>query len=178
MNVFGSPDEMSRPSPFALTADTLSPTRYAEGLRDRRAGGYASFEGWVRIENQGRTVVRLEYEAYSELAVSEGARVVREAAQRFALVGAACVHRVGALEVGDLAVWVGACAQHREQAFAGCRYIIDHVKAQVPIWKHEFYEDGSSEWARCGACASFAHLPASDARASVGSRVRVPGDVV
>ena len=65
-----------------------------------------------------------------------------------------CVHRLGHLDVGDVAVWVGAGAAHRDAAFAACRYVIDEVKARVPIWKKEHYVDGSSGWVGCEACAS------------------------
>jgi molybdopterin synthase catalytic subunit len=88
-----------------------------------------------------------DYEAYAALAEREGEAIVAEAAARFAIVEAACVHRIGALALGDLAVWVGVSAAHRDAAFAACRWIIDEVKARVPIWKHERYaDDGSAAW--------------------------------
>lgn len=110
------------------------------------AGAYASFEGWVRDHNDGRAASGLHYEAYAALAESQGERIVAEALSRFAIAEAACVHRVGELAVGDLAVWVGVCAAHRDAAFTACRWIIDEVKARVPIWKHERYVDGASAW--------------------------------
>lgn len=110
------------------------------------AGAYASFEGWVRDHHAGRAVAGLTYEAYAALAESEGEAILGEAYARFAIAEAACVHRVGALQVGELAVWVGVSAAHREAAFAACRWIIDEVKARVPIWKHERYGDGEVAW--------------------------------
>jgi len=110
------------------------------------AGAYASFEGWVRDHNEGRRALGLRYEAYVALAEAEGARIVDEALARFAIADAACVHRVGDLDVGDLAVWVGVSAAHRDAAFAACRWIIDEVKARVPIWKHERYAEGDTAW--------------------------------
>jgi molybdopterin synthase catalytic subunit len=110
------------------------------------AGAYASFEGWVRDHNDGRQVIALSYESYQSLAEAEGSKVIEEARLRFALVEAACVHRVGKLELGELAVWVGVSAAHRDAAFAACRWIIDEVKSRVPIWKHEHYAEGSAEW--------------------------------
>ena len=65
---------------------------------------------------------------------------------QIAIADAACVHRVGDLDVGDLAVWVGASAAHRDAAFAACRWIIDAVKVRVPIWKHERYVEGDAAW--------------------------------
>lgn len=122
----------------------IAPLR-AELLRDG-AGAYASFEGWVRDCNDGRTVNGLRYEAYLALAEAEGERIVAEALARFDILDARCVHRIGDLTIGDLAVWVGVCAAHRDAAFAACRHVIDEVKARVPIWKHERYADGEGGW--------------------------------
>jgi adenylyltransferase/sulfurtransferase len=125
------------------------------------SGGYASFEGWVRDHNEGQRVLRLEYEAFAPLALREGERIIAEARERFGLGGARCVHRIGALDIGDVAVWVGATAAHRDEAFRGCRYIIDEVKHRLPIWKKEHYESGSSGWVNCERCAAAtAHTPA------------------
>lgn len=115
-------------------------------LLDPRAGAYASFEGWVRDHHAGRAVDGLDYEAYAALAEREGERIVVEAGERFELLAACCVHRVGTLGVGDLAVWVGVSAAHRGAAFDACRYIIDEVKQRVPIWKREHYREGGADW--------------------------------
>jgi molybdopterin synthase catalytic subunit len=125
-------------------------------LRDARCGGYAAFEGWVRDLNEGQRVLRLEYEAYESLGVKEGERIVAEAIERYGVVAARCVHRVGELQIGDLAVWVGVSSPHRDEAFAACRYIIDEVKHRVPIWKKEHYVDGDSGWVNCERCAEHA----------------------
>lgn len=117
----------------------VAPLRAA--LLSPRAGALASFEGWVRDHNAGRPVRGLRYEAYAALAEREGLAILEEARVRFAIEAAACVHRVGDLEIGELAVWVGASAAHRDAAFAACRWIIDEVKARVPIWKRERYAD-------------------------------------
>ncbi len=123
-------------------------------LTNPESGGYTSFEGWVRNHNEGHQVNRLEYEAFEALAVKEGERIVAEAIERFGIERAACVHRVGSLEIGDMAVWVGASARHRDEAFRACRYIIDEVKHRVPIWKKEHYENGDSGWVNCERCAA------------------------
>jgi molybdopterin synthase catalytic subunit len=73
------------------------------------------------------------------------------------VIKAACVHRTGSLAIGDLAVWVGVSSQHRAEAFAACRYIIDEVKHRVPIWKKEHYVNGDSGWVNCERCAEHAH---------------------
>ena len=115
-------------------------------LLDHRAGAFAAFEGWVRDHNQGKRVQGLRYEAYAELAEREGEAVLAEALNRFAIVDAACVHRIGELALGEQAVWVGVAAAHRDAAFGACRWIIDEVKARVPIWKHERYAEGDATW--------------------------------
>ncbi len=142
---------------FSFSTSALTPESYRSALGDPQAGGYAAFEGWVRNHNEGLAVRRLEYEAFEALANKEGERIVQEAIQRFGVVKAACVHRVGALEIGDLAVWVGVSSRHRDEAFKACRYIIDEVKHRVPIWKKEHYENGDSGWVNCERCADDAH---------------------
>ena len=131
---------------FALSDTPFDPAALQAGLRDPRAGACASFEGWVRDHNDGRAVAGLRYEAYAELAEREGGAILAEAMARFDILDAACVHRVGDLAIGDLAIWAGASAAHRDAAFAACSWIVDQVKARVPIWKHERYAGGDAGW--------------------------------
>jgi adenylyltransferase/sulfurtransferase len=146
---------------FRFSHEPLDPAALAQELRDPACGGYASFEGWVRNHNEGLEVNHLEYEAFEPLALKEAERIMAEAVERFGIEHAACVHRVGDLAIGDLAVWVGASARHRHEAFLACRYIIDEVKHRVPIWKKEHYVNGDSGWVNCERCAAHAHAPAS-----------------
>jgi len=115
-------------------------------LAHKQAGAYASFEGWIRNHNEGRSVLGLRYEAHTVLAQAEGERVLNEAMAKFDVIQARCVHRVGELAIGELAVWVGVCAAHRSAAFPACRFIIDEIKARLPIWKHERYAAGDAHW--------------------------------
>jgi molybdopterin synthase catalytic subunit len=131
---------------FRLTDTAIDAAALARELAHAGAGGSVTFEGWVRDHNAGRKVLRLGYQAYAPLAQSEGERILTEARERFAILEASCAHRVGTLEIGELAVWVGVSAAHRDAAFAACRYIIDEVKQRVPIWKNEHYVDGESGW--------------------------------
>ncbi len=140
-----------------ITESVILPEALREELRDPAAGACASFEGWVRNENEGHEVLRLEYEVYEPLAVAEGAKVIAEARARFPLLHARCVHRAGLLEIGECAVWVGVSSAHRDAAFAACRYIIDEVKVRLPIWKKEYYSNGDSGWVNCERCAAHAH---------------------
>ncbi|MBX9402435.1 molybdenum cofactor biosynthesis protein MoaE [Lysobacter sp. BMK333-48F3] len=131
---------------FRLSEQAFDIAPLRERLLSERAGAYASFEGWVRDHHGGRAVAGLRYESYAALAAAEGERVLDEALEKFAIVEACCVHRVGELAIGELAVWVGVSAAHRDAAFAACRYIIDETKRRVPIWKHERYADGAADW--------------------------------
>jgi adenylyltransferase/sulfurtransferase len=141
---------------FRFASASLDESTLRAELSDPTCGGYAAFEGWVRDHNEGRRVRRLEYEAFEPLAIKEGERIIAEAIAQFGVARAACVHRIGALEVGEKAVWVGVTARHRDEAFRACRYIIDEVKHRVPIWKKEHYESGDSGWVNCERCAEHA----------------------
>ena len=131
---------------FRISASAIDVAALQAALRDPRAGACASFEGWVRDHNDGRAVTGLHYEAYVELAEREGEAILADAMQRFDIVEAVCTHRIGELAIGELAVWVGVSAAHRDATFAACRWIIDEVKARVPIWKHERYAEGDAGW--------------------------------
>lgn len=133
-------------SAFRLSDDTLDPVALGRGLASASAGACVSFEGWVRDRNEGKAVLKLAYQAYAPLAQAEGERIAAEAMAQFAIERVVCAHRVGELAIGDLAVWVGVSAAHRDAAFAACRYVIDEIKRRVPIWKNEFYTDGASGW--------------------------------
>ena len=131
---------------FRLSKTPFDTATLRSALLDDRVGGYASFEGWVRNHNEGRDVGGLRYEAHQTLALAEGRRVLEEAKERFDIIDTHCVHRVGDLAIGELAVWVGVTAAHRDAAFAACRFVIDEVKVRVPIWKHERYREGDAGW--------------------------------
>jgi len=148
--------------PFQFTAAPIAAEQLRVALADPACGGYAAFEGWVRDSNDGQRVRGLEYEAFEALGLREGERIIAEAIERFGASHAACVHRVGSLAVGELAVWVGVSAAHRDEAFRACRYIIDEVKHRLPIWKKEHYLNGDSGWVNCERCAA---APAEEATA-------------
>jgi len=139
---------------FRFSSGPIDTAALQRELRDATCGGFAAFEGWVRNHNEGHAVTRLEYEAFPELAEKEGARIVNDAIARFGVTRAACVHRTGSLALGDVAVWVGVSAAHRDEAFRACRYIIDEIKHRVPIWKKEHYANGDSGWVNCERCAA------------------------
>ncbi len=135
---------------FQITSVPIDPSTWRDALVQDApalaAGGIVVFEGVVRDHSAGRPVLSLEYEAYTALAVREGERILAEARARFAIEEAVAVHRTGHLALGETAVWVGVAAAHRGAAFDACRFVIDELKARVPIWKREHYADGPAEW--------------------------------
>ena len=142
---------------FTITSTPLDPQALRQQVLDPAAGGFCSFEGWVRNHHEGREVLHLEYEAYQLLAEKEGNRILEEAKEKFDLIKATCTHRTGTIEIGGLAVVVCVSSAHRAAAFDACRYIIDEVKGRVPIWKKEFFANGDSGWVRCDHCAEHGH---------------------
>lgn len=117
-----------------------------EDLIGYNAGAFVCFEGKVRQHNKGKAVSAIEYEAYDLLCDNEAERIFEEAYKKYEILTAKCVHRVGRLKPGEMAVWVGVLAEHRDAGFKACRYIIDQIKFRLPIWKKEYYEDGHSGW--------------------------------
>ncbi len=118
-------------------------------------GAVATFLGTVRDNSDSRSVLSLEYSAYTEMATSEMEAILREARALAPGAEIVAVHRVGNLAVGDACVMIAASHAHRGPAFDACRYVIEEIKKRVPIWKRERYADGSSEWVN--ACASDTH---------------------
>ena len=150
---------------FEISTDVIDPVERKAALLAERAGACVCFEGWVRNHNEGEAVTALEYESHAPTAIKEGQRILAEAVQRFEIVTARCVHRVGKLDIGDCAVWVGVSAEHRGAAFDACRYIIDETKQRVPIWKKEHYTSGVSGWVNCATLgAATVEVPAAAAK--------------
>jgi molybdopterin synthase catalytic subunit len=123
----------------------LSVDEVRGAVADPAAGGMALFAGTVRNHDHGRSVTRLSYSAHPS-AAAELRRVCEKVAAEFGVSALAAVHRVGELEIGDLAVVVAVSCPHRAEAFAACRALIDELKRTVPVWKHQLYTDGESEW--------------------------------
>ncbi len=105
-------------------------------------GGIDVFIGTVRNATKGRKVLRLEFEAYEKMAISEMQKLADEVLQRWPIMRVALHHRTGILQVGELPVVIAVSAAHRDAAFDACRFLIDTLKKTVPIWKKEIFEDG------------------------------------
>jgi molybdopterin synthase catalytic subunit len=127
---------------FRITDQPLQLSEVVDAVSGAGQGGVVTFSGAVRDNTRGRKVVRLEYEAYPEMAVKELQAIGDEASQKWPGSRLSIVHRVGTLQPGELAVVIAASAPHRAEAFEACRHAIETLKRDVPIWKKEIYEDG------------------------------------
>jgi molybdopterin synthase catalytic subunit len=128
-----------------LTSTPIDAAELVASVTGPARGGVVSFLGVVRDRHADRQVLRLEYSAYEAMAEAECARIAAEAEGRWP-VKTAVRHRVGPLAVGDVAVVAVAAAEHRAEAFEACRYLIEELKRRVPVWKKEFYGDGTVAW--------------------------------
>lgn len=122
---------------------------------DPKAGAAVIFSGTVRNHSHGKSVSHLDYEAYIPMAEKIVKSVIEDAQKQWELHSVICMHRVGSVAVGESAVVVITCSSHRDDAYKANRYIIDRVKHEAPIWKKEFFTDGSSEWGH--NCGCFGH---------------------
>ncbi|MFK4090059.1 molybdenum cofactor biosynthesis protein MoaE [Kribbella sp. NPDC020789] len=128
-----------------IRAEALSSDEVLAAVSDPTAGGTALFIGTVRNHDQSKPVDRLSYEAHPD-ALQQLRAVAERICADPAVTALAAVHRIGDLKIGDAAVVVAVAAAHRDVAFAACRRLIDDLKAEVPIWKHQHFTDGASEW--------------------------------
>lgn len=128
-----------------IRGTALSVDEVLRAVSDPAAGGVSLFVGTVRDHDHGEDVVRLSYSAHPS-AEAELRRVAEKVAASYNVTAIAAVHRVGDLDVGDLAVVVAVSCPHRGEAFDACRALIEELKASVPIWKHQQYVGGHSDW--------------------------------
>ena len=126
-----------------VVSSTIDLSRLVELDRSGEAGGLVLFLGTVRNQTAGKQVVRLEYEAFENMALREMEAVEQDCHERFEIASIEIVHRVGTLGLGEVAVAISVRAPHRHAAFEACRHAIDTLKQSVPIWKKEFFEDGA-----------------------------------
>jgi len=128
-----------------IVRDAIDLQELAGRVSGQEIGGIAVFLGTVRIQNAGKRVVAVEYQAYASMAEKVLERIEGEVRRDFGALKIALVHRIGRLEVGEISVGIAVGAPHRREALAAVEYAIERVKVAVPIWKREIYEDGS-EW--------------------------------
>ena len=130
---------------IAVRESELSVDEVRAAVADPAAGGIALFAGAVRDTDHDRGVTGLSYSAHPS-AAGELRQVAEVIAEKYPVIGIAAVHRVGDLAIGDLAVVLAVSCPHRAEAFDACRDLIDILKASVPIWKHQRFDDGTTEW--------------------------------
>ncbi len=133
---------------FDLTWDRIDSRVTADHVRHEAAGAVVVFEGVVRNHHKGRSVDRLTYEAYEPMAKKKLEEVGAEAIGQWPELTVAIVHRLGDLAIGEAATVVAVSSPHRGNAFDAARYIMDRIKIVVPIWKKEWFSDGTHEWVR------------------------------
>lgn len=140
-----------------ISADPINYIEIFNEFSHPNSGAVVLFSGEVRDNNKGKEVSHLEYEAYAPMAEKMIAEILDSAIKKWNLNQAACVHRIGMLAVSECAVVVITGAAHRAEAYTANQYIIDRVKNEVPIWKHEYFTDGTSEWGQNCDCAHPKH---------------------
>jgi molybdopterin synthase catalytic subunit len=128
-----------------LSSDPVEVEPLIRAVHAPEFGAVTTFLGVVRDHHAGRSVVRLEYQAYGPMAEAECARILGEAEARWSC-RVALRHRVGMLAIGDTAVAIAVGSGHRAEGFEACRYVIEELKRRVPIWKRESYADGTEAW--------------------------------
>ncbi|MDQ2732624.1 MAG: molybdenum cofactor biosynthesis protein MoaE [Armatimonadota bacterium] len=128
---------------IALTHEPIDPPQLVSAVEDEGHGAVVSFLGVVRNNARGRSVSRLEYGGYEPMALRLLRTIAEEVEGRWQ-ARAAIVHRLGTLEIGEVSVAIAVASPHRAAAFEACRYAIERIKAEVPIWKKEFYSDGAA----------------------------------
>ena len=125
---------------YQLTREPIDVAGVLETLEDPACGGLAVFLGTVRNHSGGQRVLRLLYEAYDRMALAEMERIGESVMREVQVSKVVIIHRIGELQIGDVAVITAAAAPHRSEAFRACQLLINRVKQDVPIWKKEFFE--------------------------------------
>ncbi len=129
-------------SNIQISPSTLNIQSAIDWIMSPESGGIDVFIGTVRNQTKGKKVVRLEFEAYEPMAITEMEKIAKEAFEKWPVQKVLIHHRTGVLQIGEVPVVIAVSAAHRAAAFDACRYIIDTLKQTVPIWKKEFFEDG------------------------------------
>lgn len=131
---------------FALLDTPINEQILKASLVNHSCGALVTFEGLVRNHNNQKSVEKLTYYGYEQLALNQGKLLIQKAKELFAIEQAVAIHRIGDLKIGDMAVWIGVTSAHRTSAFDACRWLLDEIKAEIPVWKQEFYPDSEPLW--------------------------------
>jgi molybdopterin synthase catalytic subunit len=129
-----------------ITSAAIDVSAIVDSVKASSAGAIDVFIGTTRDHSKGRAVTSLEYEAYLPMALKSMAAIEQQARKQWNLHEINIVHRIGRVEVGEPSVVIAVSSAHRDEAFKACRFLIDTLKREVPIWKREFFADGTVEW--------------------------------
>ena len=143
-----------------ITPDTLVPEEITARVRKDSNGAVVTFLGTTRDHADGKTVVRLEYEAYDEMALKEMEKIRLELLSKYGIQDMAIAHRIGRVDIGEISLVVAVASPHRKEAFHACHEAVDVLKERVPIWKKEYFQDGH-HWV---ACEDHEPTPVQEAR--------------
>lgn len=153
-----------------ITRDPIDIERIRKEAHHPKAGAMLLFCGDIRNHSEGKAVVHLEYEAHPTMADRQISDIVEEAKKRWEIHHVEVLHRFGKMEVLECSIAIAVATSHRKDCYAASRFIIDAIKHSVPIWKKEFFVDGSSEWSKgCEACGI--HEDGADAHHEEGAHV-------
>lgn len=129
-----------------VTDQPISLAEHEELVGDHGAGAIVGFAGMIRNHDGGRGVLRLEYSAHPSAQQVFAEMVADVAGQATGVRAVAASHRIGVLHIGEAALVTAVAADHRQEAFATCARLVDSIKARLPVWKHQFFDDGTEEW--------------------------------
>jgi molybdopterin synthase catalytic subunit len=141
--------------PSLISSEPINAPEIFAAVHDPKAGAVVLFSGEVRNHSHGKQVSYLEYEAYEPMAKRIIMEILEDAKKKWEIHKLICIHRVGKVAVGESAILVITCSSHRDNAYEANRYIVDRMKHEAPIWKKEFFEDGTCEWGH--NCSCFNH---------------------
>ena len=134
---------------FTLQQNPIQADQKNPSLPNSSTGACVTFEGIVRSDkHEGKKVASLLYIADDDACRAEGEKIIEEAISQFPISAAVCIQRIGQVNAGETAVWIGVWSGHRDEAFKACRYIIEEIKHRLLIWKKEYFTDGTSQWVR------------------------------
>lgn len=134
-----------------LTRNVIRKTEFLNADEDFKTGASVIFLGMVRAESEGKKVLYLDYEAYEEMAEQMIGELITSALDQWPLDEVKILHRTGRVWLGQIAVAIAVKSVHRDEAYQASRYLIEKIKYKVPIWKKEYFADGTSQWSLCGS---------------------------
>lgn len=129
---------------FVVSDLPINREELVKSVESQEAGAIAVFDGVVRNNADGKKVLRMEYEAHKEMAENMMKELAEKTMKKYPVLGVAIQHRTGMLEIGESSVTIAVSSAHRAEAFEACRYVIDTLKVTFPIWKKEYFEEGSN----------------------------------